>query len=119
VFNAPPEVPVPDSIETRKVPRGEVDKHLQDLAGLLGTMRIQPYYDGGQPSGFLVTNIRPGSFIDQVGMTNGDILRFVNGQKIDNVQSAFQLYNIFKNSTNVEVTVIRDQRPVTLKYVIE
>lgn len=119
VYSQPNEVPIPESIETRKVPRGQVDKNLQDLASLLASMRIQPYYDGGQPAGFLLTNVRAGSFIDQVGVQNGDILRFVNGQKIDNVQNAFQLYNIFKNSTNVEVTVVRDTRPVTLKYVIE
>ncbi|MBI4871117.1 MAG: PDZ domain-containing protein [Candidatus Riflebacteria bacterium] len=119
VYTQQGEVPMPESIETRKVPRAQVDRNLQDLAGLLASMRIQPYYDAGQPSGFLLTNIRPGSFIDQVGVQNGDILRFVNGQKIDNVQNAFQLYNIFKNSTNVEVTVVRDTRPVTLKYNIE
>ena len=52
------------------------------------------------------------------GVQDGDTLRFVNGQRIDSVQSAFQLYNILKESTNVEITVLRNTRPVTLRYVI-
>lgn len=108
----------PQSTETREVSRSLVDRNLQNLTGLLQQMRIQPYFQNGRPSGFLLTNIRKGGFIDQVGVKSGDVLRFVNGTRIDNVQNAFQLYNIFKNSSNVEVVVIRNSRPVTLKYSI-
>ncbi|MBI4859442.1 MAG: hypothetical protein HY815_04170 [Candidatus Riflebacteria bacterium] len=104
--------------QTRKLARQEVDAYLDNLNTLLTQVNIQPVFQGGQPSGFRLTDIQKGTILDQIGIQDGDTLRFVNGQRIDSVQSAFQLYNILKESTNVEITVLRNTRPTTLRYVI-
>jgi len=102
----------------RKLARQEVDSYLDNLNTLLTQVNIQPVFQGGQPSGFRLTDIQKGTILDQIGVQDGDVLRFVNGQRIDSVQSAFQLYNILKESTNIEITVLRNTRPTTLRYVI-
>jgi type II secretion system protein C len=112
--------PVPNAADgaVRRLPRNEVDSYLDNLNTLLTQVNIQPVFQAGQPAGFRLTDIQKGTILDQIGVQDGDTLRFVNGQRIDSVQSAFQLYNILKESTNVEITVLRNTRPVTLRYVI-
>ena len=104
--------------QPRRLARSEVDGYLDNLNTLLTQVNIQPVFQAGQPAGFRLTDIQKGTILDQIGVSDGDTLRFVNGQRIDSVQSAFQLYNILKESTNVEITVIRNTRPVTLRYLI-
>lgn len=115
-----PDVPQPPAGEgqARRLARSEVDQYLDNLNQLLTQVNVQPVFQAGQPSGFRLTDIQRGTILDQIGIQDGDTLRFVNGQRIDSVQSAFQLYNILKESTNVEITVIRNTRPVTLRYLI-
>jgi hypothetical protein len=102
----------------RRLARAEVDSYLDNLPTLLTQVNIQPVFQAGQPAGFRLTDIQKGTILDQIGVQDGDTLRFVNGQRIDSVQSAYQLYNILKESTNVEITVLRNTRPVTLRYLI-
>jgi general secretion pathway protein C len=113
-----PQLPPGADGQAKRLPRQEVDQQLDNLNQLLTQVNIQPVFQGGQPSGFRLTDIQRGTILDQIGIQDGDTLRFVNGQRIDSVQSAFQLYNILKESTNVEITVIRNTRPVTLRYLI-
>lgn len=121
----PPQVPDAQPAQTsggdgqpRRLARAEVDSYLDNLNNLLTQVNVQPVFQAGQPAGFRMTDIQKGTILDQIGVQDGDTLRFVNGQRIDSVQSAFQLYNILKESTNVEITVIRNTRPVTLRYLI-
>ena len=117
---ADPGVPAAVSPDTppRRLARQEVDTYLDNLNTLLTQVNIQPVFQGGQPAGFRLSDIQKGTILDQIGLQDGDTLRFVNGQRIDSVQSAFQLYNVLKESTNVEITVLRNTRPTTLRYAI-
>lgn len=116
------QVPASDSVPdlaTKKLARAEVDQYLDNLNTLLTQVNVQPVFQGGRPAGFRLTDIQKGTILDQVGIQDGDTLRFVNGQRIDSVQAAFQLYNILKESNNVEITVLRNTRPVTMRYSIQ
>jgi len=108
----------PTASSARRLPRAEVDHYLENLGNVLSNVSLQPFYQNGRQVGFKVDRVQRGSIFAKLGMTNGDVIRFVNGQRIDSVQSAYQIYNILRDSTNVEITILRDTRPVVMRYLI-
>lgn len=102
----------------RKIPRAELDHYLENLHTVLTQVNLQPAYQNGRQVGFRIGNIERGSLLARLGVDNGDVVRFINGQRIDSVQSAYQVYNILRDSTNVEMTVLRNTRPVVLRYLV-
>ena len=76
---------------------------------------------GGQIDGVHITSVRPGSFFEQLGIQANDILKSVNGQKIDNYQAPLALFtqlrkNVDTISEPVTIEVLRNGRPVTMTY---
>ena len=79
---------------------------------------------GGHIDGVHITSIRPGSFFEQLGIQANDILKSVNGQKIDNYQAPLALFtqlrkNVDTISEPVTIEVLRNGRPVTMTYRVE
>ena len=79
---------------------------------------------GGHIDGVHITSVRPGSFFDQLGIQGNDILKSVNGQKIDNYQAPLALFtqlrkNVDTISEPVTIEVLRNGRPVTMTYRVE
>lgn len=100
----------------RVVNRAEVEQNLRNLGYLITQLNVQPFFQNGQPSGFRVSRIRPGSFVDKMGARNGDIVQGVNGKPIRTIKDAFLLYNSFKTEGSVQIQVIRDGSPTTLGF---
>jgi hypothetical protein len=118
----PPEIRLcaqtPTEPAVLRISRRELDSHLDNLNLLLEQVNIQPVFEAGYPAGFRLTGFQRGSFLDRSGLKNNDVVRSVNGRRIDSVQSVFGLSAILRVSTNVEVTVLRGSAPVTLRCVI-
>jgi len=113
----PPAAPMTgDAITVKK---DDLDKNFRNLAQLLTQMRVQPYFEKGKPAGFLVSSVRRDSFVERLGARSGDIIRAVNGEKIDSVQKAFKLYTAFKNNTSLQLAITRKGQPQTLTFRIE
>ena len=113
-----PEPPAPEVEGTRVLPRSEVEGQLKNLGFLVTQLNVQPYFQNGQPSGFRVSRIRPGSWVDKMGARNGDIIQSVNGKPITTIKDAFLLYNSFKTEPNVGISVLRNGQPTTMNFQI-
>lgn len=100
----------------REMSRAEVDENLRNLGNLITQLSVQPFFQNGQPAGFRVSRIRPGSFIDKLGAQNGDVIQDVNGKPIATIKDAFLLYNSFKVENAVRVKVLRGGTPHVLGY---
>jgi general secretion pathway protein C len=100
----------------RVVNRAEVEQNLKNLGYLITQLNVQPFFQNGQPSGFRVSRIRPGSFVDKMGARNGDIIQGVNGKPIRTIKDAFLLYNSFKTQSSVQVNVLRNGQPTTMGF---
>jgi general secretion pathway protein C len=99
--------------------RGDVQEVINNSSQLLTQVRIIPHFQKGNindPDGFQVANIRPRSFFDTMGLRNGDIIKSVNKQPVDNPEKAFEAYQKLKEESQIEVVVRRNNKDVTLRY---
>ncbi len=111
--------PPPPSGEAQTLSRTEVDDKLKNLGFLITQLSVQPFFQNGRPAGFKLSRIRPGSFVDQLGARNGDIIQEVNGKPVQTVKDAFLLYNSFKTEPSVQVKMLRGGQPVDMSFRIE
>jgi general secretion pathway protein C len=98
------------------VNRAEINEQMQDMGTLLSQAQARPYFHLGQPDGFIITNIRPGSLYQRLGIVNGDVIQGVNNQKITSVDDVMGLFSALKDSDSISLTVKRRDNPVTLNY---
>ena len=66
------------------------------MGSLLRQAQIRPYFNAGVPDGFLISNIRPGSLYQKMGVVDGDIIQEVNGRKIRTADDVMGLLNTIK-----------------------
>lgn len=102
-------------ILTYNVRRDVVEQSLSDLASVMSEVRVEPYFSGGKPDGFRVSQIQPGSLLTSMGFRNGDIVQSVNGRPITTAEDAMRLYGAMKGSTSFQVGMIRNNRPTTIR----
>jgi general secretion pathway protein C len=95
------------------VARSEVDKTLADLNNVLTQARALPNFENGQPNGYSITQIVPGSIYEKLGLQNGDIILGLNGQPINDPAKAFELLSELKTSNHLELQIKRAGRGVS------
>ncbi|RME83581.1 MAG: PDZ domain-containing protein, partial [Zetaproteobacteria bacterium] len=108
----PPRVPM----LRRPVTRGWVRQQMNNLPQLLTQARVIPHFTDGKADGFVITEIKPGSVFEQIGLQNGDLIKRVNGQTITTPQQAMALYQALDRANAIEVVVERQGQEITLHY---
>jgi general secretion pathway protein C len=111
--------------KTGKPPRGQVltysisrdlvQESLNDLATVMSKMRVEPYFKGGKPDGFRISQIQSGSLISSMGFQNGDVIKSVNGREIATAEDAMRLYESMRASSFFRVGIVRDGGPKTIQ----
>ena len=101
------------------VPKTEVDSALENMSQLFTQIRAVPHFEGGESVGFRLLAIRRGSLFDKIGLKNGDILRSINGNPMNDPSKAMNLLQELRDTTNLRVEATRNQQPVTLTYNIQ
>jgi len=91
----------------RTAAAGGVPAAMRNMDQLIGNARVVPYYRGGQPYGFRVSDVVEGSQIHEYGMRTGDIIRSVNGVPIRTPQDALSAYQELQSSSTVQLEVER------------
>jgi general secretion pathway protein C len=100
------------------VPRSEVDSAMENMSQLFTQVRAVPHFEGGESVGFRLFAIRRGSLFDKIGLKNGDIIRSINGNAMNDPAKAMGLMTELKDATNLSVEATRNSQPITLKYSI-
>jgi len=96
--------------------RGEVDKTLADLNNVLTQARAVPNFENGQPNGYKLFQIVPGSIYDKLGLQNGDVIAGLNGQPINDPGKAFEMLSELKTSSHLELQLKRDGKVLNHAY---
>jgi len=106
------------SPNTYNIARAELDKSLANINDVLTQARAIPHFENGQPAGYKLIQIVPGSVYDKIGLKNGDVLAGVNGEAITDPARAFELLNQLKSptTTQLELSVKRDGQTRTMSY---
>ncbi len=100
------------------VDREEVDNALENMSQLFTQIRAVPHFEGGESTGFRLFAIRRGSIFDKIGLKNGDIIRNINGQAMNDPTRALALLEELRGSEDLTVSVTRNRKDRTLNYTV-
>ncbi len=115
----------PDGGTVRKVDEGkwiidarEIEQAQANMSKLLTQIRVVPNFTNGQPDGFKVFAIRPGSLFAKIGLQNGDVIKRINGIEIQGPEQAFEAYQRLKDETSIQLDLVRRNQNQTFTYEI-
>ena len=87
---------------------------------ILAKIKIMPLADvvPNKLKGFRIDNVPSGSIIEEAGIKDGDIIYSVQGQRLQSMQDALAMFNRIQSQSRIEVVLLRNDQPITLKYEI-
>lgn len=86
-------------------------------AEIFSSARILPKYEQGQMVGIQLSNVKPGSLFEEVGIQEGDVITQFNGIQIDSPQGSAEVLRELTEAPTFEITVTRgDGSERTLTY---
>ena len=100
------------------VGRSDLQESLNNLHELLSQARIRPHFKDGRAHGLAVTNIRPGSFFEKLGLRNGDIVQGIDGRNINSPDDVLEVYGKLRSGSRVTLQITRNgvQRTINYKF---
>jgi general secretion pathway protein C len=101
-----------------RINRDDLVEQLDNFGQMMREARLTPHFTGGQPDGFMITNLPSNSFLGRMGLRNGDIMKGVNGQKFGSLEEFFQAYQQLQTEPMLQLEVERSNRTETLTYEI-
>ncbi len=93
-----------------------VEGQLANLSELLTQARAVPNFEDGKTNGFRLFSIKRGSIFDQIGLRNGDVIRKVNSNELNDPAVALNVFQELRSSRDFQVTVMRNNHEETLSY---
>ncbi len=109
----------PESPESVSVPRERVDDATGNINELMKQARIRPHFQDGKPAGLVITRIQDNSIFSDMGLENGDVIVGVDGNPIQSVDDALQLYQGMKESSGVKLQIVRQGQEQAIEYRIQ
>lgn len=97
------------------VPRGLVDKLLMNPYDEIAKMRMTPAEGGGMK----LERIAADSVLGLVGVSQGDVVKAINGINISNLGDVANAVNSLMSGSRFDVTVDRGGKPLDLKYQVK
>jgi len=101
-----------------RLEREEVESSIPDYTHLMEQIRVRPKFEGGQPRGFVIYNIGPGSIFEKMGLQDGDIIVSVNGRAFETTQPVVEFYDALMKGETVSLEVNREGSPQRLLFEI-
>jgi general secretion pathway protein C len=101
------------------VKRAEIESQMANFNALITQARAVPEMQGGEMVGFRLMQIQPGSFYEKIGLKVGDIITSSSGQKITDVNKAFEMLKDLKHMNSLDLGIMRNGKEVNLNYDIQ
>jgi general secretion pathway protein C len=99
-----------------EIDRSLVEKVLANPMAVAKGARVMPSSKNGEPNGFKLYAVRPSSVFAKLGFSNGDTIHSINGMDLNSMDRVMEVYSKVRDSTNLQVTVTRRGKLVTLNY---
>ena len=100
------------------IDRKLVDKLLSNRSAMMRTARVIPQEENGRVIGVKLWGIRRNSLLARIGITNGDMLRTINGFDMTSPDGALEAYARLRSADKLTVAIVRRGKPITLNYSI-
>ena len=88
-------------------------KNMDDIYKNIGIVEVKK---GNALEGFRISFVRKGSAFEKLGVRRGDVIKSINGEKIDSYNAAFGVYKNITNINNLSLVVERGKEEVELEY---
>ncbi len=105
--------PVPTVVNLTRL---AIDNSIKDINQLMNQAKIRPHFDNGNPDGLLLFGIKPESLFSTMQLKNGDIIKGINGEKLQSVDDALKLYQSLKEASDVNLQIKRHGRTEEINY---
>lgn len=100
--------------------QADVSRLTNNLPELLQQARAVPKMGpDGQIQGFALVDIMPGSIYEKLGLRKNDVIKGVNGEKIDSPGKAMDMYNALRaGSSQIQISIERGGHDENLNFSI-
>jgi len=89
-------------------------KMLNDIDNAMQGVKAGPYRINGQIEGFQLIRIRPYNVLYDYGLRSGDVIKRINGKKIDSTEKLYNMWQGFKNESKLTFDIERTGKILTL-----
>lgn len=86
---------------------------------IMRNVRLGPAFINGEPSGVAVTKLTPTGILKELGIKEGDIVKSINGFKLNSPHQIFAAYKALKDEKEICVDIVRGNKPLLLTYKVE
>ncbi len=114
--SAKPVGDVVDAGDHKIVDRSLLEHYSKNIDDIYKDIGITDIKKGEKVEGFRISFIRKGSPFAKLGLKRGDIIKTINGQKIDSYNAAFGVYRNIQNIENLTMVIQRGKEEMELEY---
>lgn len=100
------------------VDEATVSNATRSIKEIMKNVKVSPYFVDGKPSGLAVTRFTPTGVLKEVGVREGDVIRSINGLRLNTPYQIFTAYYKLRSQQELKVDIIRDNQPQVLTYQI-
>jgi len=100
----------------KNISRAEMQqKVMNDIDNAMQGIQAGPHRVNGQIEGFKLIRIRPYNILYEYGIRSGDIIKRINGKKVDSTEKLFNMWQGMKNESKMVIDVERNGQIVTFE----
>jgi len=109
----------PEELENIRIEHARLDESIENIHHLISELKVQPLIVDGKTDGLRLSRIKSNSILRELGLKNGDVIKTINGQKIESVKDAIRLYEKLQFSSSLELQLVRWGKEKTIQWNIE
>jgi general secretion pathway protein C len=103
----------------KTISRSEIEQNvLNNMDNALKGLRAGPYRDSatGEITGFRLIKVRPYNILYKLGARDGDIIKRINGKKIDSTEKLYKMWDALKTDSRINADIERGGKILTFEY---
>lgn len=102
-----------------RVPRALLRAELNDLTTILNSAWAVPSFENGHFAGFVLKSVEDSSILRTLGLQAGDELKGANDIPFTNPADGLRAYQELMTAPTIRLHVVRNGRPIVLKYEVQ
>jgi general secretion pathway protein C len=109
----------PPTMDLVRTARARVNAALRDPTSVMSEVRMLPAFVEGRWQGLRATWVKEGSWLAELGLQRGDVIRAVNGRPLDGLESSMAVLAELPTRQEVEVEIDRNGQRAVRRVRIE
>ncbi|WP_072682459.1 site-2 protease family protein [Arcobacter sp. LA11] len=105
--------------DTIKVKRNYLNSYVNNLDKVWKDIAIKDIRKAGKIDGFKIDKVNKNSVFGKLGLKQNDVIKGINGNKINSYADAFKIYNEINKLEYLTIEVLRNNEIVELDYEID